>query len=110
MLSATTPQPLSPIQKAMFRQMTKSLSIPHFGYSDEIILNEASKLRKSINYHLSQAKLPKITMMAFYIKAMSMALEDFPLLNSKLVVQGDVVGLLNRKAHNIGVAMDTPQG
>ncbi|CEG83761.1 hypothetical protein RMATCC62417_17636 [Rhizopus microsporus] len=31
--------PLTPIQKAMFRTMTESLSIPQLGYKDEIELN-----------------------------------------------------------------------
>ncbi|KAJ3221547.1 hypothetical protein HDU81_010568 [Chytriomyces hyalinus] len=122
--SATAPsssddiaKPLTVIQKAMFKQMTKSLSIPHFGFADEIILNATSHYRNSINASLSKHPVhgvKKITFMPIFIKSLSLALNEFPILNAKLVGQesGDVsqVKLQYRSSHNIGVAMDTPQG
>lgn len=33
-------EPIKGIRKAMAKAMTASLAIPHFGYKDEIILNE----------------------------------------------------------------------
>ncbi|KAI8823897.1 2-oxoisovalerate dehydrogenase E2 component [Chytriomyces cf. hyalinus JEL632] len=110
-------KPLTVIQKAMFKQMTKSLSIPHFGFADEVILNATSAYRNSINASLSKQPghgVKKITFMPIFIKSLSLALNEFPILNAKLVGQesGDVsqVKLQYRSSHNIGVAMDTPQG
>ncbi|KAI9209080.1 2-oxoacid dehydrogenases acyltransferase-domain-containing protein [Polychytrium aggregatum] len=106
---------LTPIQKAMFKQMTKSLSIPHFGYSDEVVLNRVSAFRETINKSLSKSpkhNLKKISYMPIFIKALSMALNEYPILNA-MVVNGDdlsKVQLQYRGAHNIGIAMDTPQG
>ncbi|KAF9190981.1 hypothetical protein BGZ51_007999 [Haplosporangium sp. Z 767] len=108
--------PLSMIQKAMFKQMTKSLSIPHFGFADEIVLDNATAFRAALNAHV--AKTPekynfnKVSYMPIFIKALSIALEDYPILNA-CVVDGDnaaTAKLKFRASHNIGVAMDTPNG
>ncbi|KAJ3208638.1 hypothetical protein HDU82_002172 [Entophlyctis luteolus] len=111
-------QPLTAVQKAMFKTMTKSLSIPHFGYSDEICIDAASQLRDSINGFLivsSFKGIRKISYMPIFIKALSLALNEFPILNSKIMipdgaVDGSNAKLLYRAEHNIGVAMDTPFG
>jgi 2-oxoisovalerate dehydrogenase E2 component (dihydrolipoyl transacylase) len=72
-------QDLNLMQKAMFKQMTKSLNIPHFGFSEEVIMNECSKLRDSINYSLKKDDLlikryglKKISFMPIFLKAMCM--------------------------------------
>ena len=110
--------PLTMIQKAMFKQMTKSLAIPHFGYSDDIIMNAAAAYRDSINAYLvslgASSKYPfkKISYMPIFIKAASLALLEFPILNSCIVNDEDSgkVHLRYRASHNIGIAMDTPNG
>lgn len=60
--------PLSPMQKAMLTQMTKSISIPHFGYSDEIDVSGLLHLRKQINASLKNKNIKKITLMSIFIK------------------------------------------
>lgn len=106
--------PLNAIQKAMYRSMTKSLQIPHFGFSEEIILNATTEYRASINRYLKDNphKYPfkKISYMPIFIKALSIALREYPILNARLVEQEGKVELVYRESHNIGVAMDTPQG
>lgn len=109
------PVPLTPVQKGMFKAMTKSLAIPHFGYSDEIILNETTQFRAAINAHLksdSSIGIEKISFMPIFIKALSLALNKYPLLNAALVNDDDVSNarLVYRAEHNVGVAMDTPLG
>ncbi|TPX71442.1 dihydrolipoyllysine-residue (2-methylpropanoyl)transferase [Spizellomyces sp. 'palustris'] len=109
--------PLGPIQKAMFKSMTRSLQIPHFGFSDEIILNAASAYRSSINHYLKNAPsgqypIKKISYMPIFMKALSMALRQYPILNACLINADEAskAQLQYRGAHNIGIAMDTPQG
>ena len=109
--------PLTMIQKAMFRQMTKSLTIPHFGYSDEIVLNELAIFRDSINAYLKHSrhntyKFKKITYMPIFLKALSLSLNEFPILNSCIINADDLskAQLQFRSSHNIGIAMDTPNG
>ena len=108
---------LSAIQKAMFKSMTKSLSIPHFGYSDEVNMNALSQFKDEINA-LANAGV-KVSYMPFFIKALSLALNEYPILNATLVnsaaKDGKEVDIANvkiqyRHFHNVGIAMDTPQG
>ncbi|KAF9203728.1 hypothetical protein BGZ49_006109 [Haplosporangium sp. Z 27] len=108
--------PLSMIQKAMFKQMTKSLSIPHFGFADEIILDNVTAFRAALNAQVAKTpekyNFKKVSYMPIFIKALSVALEDFPIMNA-CIVDGDnaaTAKLKYRASHNIGVAMDTPNG
>ncbi|KAJ2633025.1 hypothetical protein H4R22_000798 [Coemansia sp. RSA 1290] len=105
---------LSPIQRAMFRNMTESLAIPHFRFKDEIELDALMQARCRINSYaaeISDGETVKMTYMPFFVKAASLALAKYPILNAKVVTQpGEAPSLLLRAAHNIGVAMDTPGG
>lgn len=49
-----------------------------------------------------------LTMMPFLIKAASRALEQFPELNAWLDEENQTLRILDN--HNIGIAMDTPEG
>ena len=103
---------LTPIQALMFKTMTRSLKIPHFLYADEVDLTHLDTLRARLNAHPSSNQ--KLSYLPFIIKAVSIALCDFSLLNAR-VDQGSDDGsasprLVMREKHNIGVAMDTPQG
>nr|CAD7406086.1 unnamed protein product [Timema cristinae] len=82
-------------------------SIPHFVYSDEILVGPLNDLCKSLK-HESQAKGIKLTLLPFFIKAASKALEQYPILNSSL--DKDCENIIYKSAHNIGIAMDTPGG
>ncbi|KAG0286747.1 hypothetical protein BGZ96_009196 [Linnemannia gamsii] len=108
--------PLSMIQKAMFKQMTKSLTIPHFGFADEIVLDNATAFRSALNAYVAKTpekyNFKKVSYMPIFIKALSIALEDYPILNA-CVIDGEEASsakLKYRASHNIGVAMDTPNG
>lgn len=106
-------RPLSGVQKAMFKIMTQSLSIPHLGYSDEIVLDATAKLRKEVNTALARLENPtasKVSYLPIFIKALSVALLDFPILNARIDGEGQNLALAYRKTHNVSVAMDTPQG
>lgn len=100
---------LSPIQAQMFKVMTRSLNIPHFLYTDELNINHITALRKKL---ASASKDPiKVTFLSFVIKAVSMALTEYPILNARVDLSNpDKPQLIMRPKHNIGVAMDTPQG
>ena len=104
------PITLTPIQSQMFKTMTRSLNIPHFLYADEIHITPASSLRRRLN--TQQKDQPKLSFLHFIIKALSLALEDFPLLNARVETgsNGDAPKLVLREKHNIGIAIDTTQG
>ncbi|KAL8295397.1 hypothetical protein RB600_001064 [Gaeumannomyces tritici] len=117
---------LSPTQHMMFKAMTRSLSIPHFLYADEIDLTNLVELRARLNKVLASgsipgqagpaggalAGVPKLSYLPFIIKAVSLALYEYPILNARVDAAGPggKPALVFRQQHNIGVAMDTPQG
>ncbi|KAJ2202183.1 hypothetical protein EV180_002536 [Coemansia sp. RSA 518] len=104
---------LSPIQRAMFKSMTDSLAIPHFRFKDEIELDALMQARQRINKYLAEqsGELTKMTYMPFFVKAASLALTKYPILNARVVAEaGTPPKLQFRASHNIGVAMDTPGG
>ena len=101
---------LTPVQSQMFKTMTRSLSIPHFLYADEIDVTALSMLRQRLNKQPSSSH--RLSYVPFVIKAVSLALEEFPLLNARVDTgtEENAPKLVMREAHNIGVAMDTTQG
>lgn len=113
-----TRQPLTQMQQMMFKSMSRSLTIPHFLYADEIDFSDLVKLRGRLNKVLAKSpaqegQLSKLSYLPFIIKAVSLALYQYPILNAR--VETDQAGsgkpsLIMRSQHNIGVAMDTPQG
>ncbi|KIW52337.1 hypothetical protein PV05_07979 [Exophiala xenobiotica] len=106
-----TAQKLTPVQSAMFKSMTGSLSIPHFLFSDTIDITTLASMRTRLNA-TRNPETPKLTYMPFIIKAVSLALNQYPLLNARLDLSSDPKKpqLMMRSVHNIGVAMDTPNG
>ncbi|KAH0566088.1 hypothetical protein GP486_000526 [Trichoglossum hirsutum] len=104
---------LTPVQAQMFKAMTRSLTIPHFLYADEVSMDSIVRLRSRINTNLcsTTSRVTKVSFLPFIIKAMSLALEEYPILNSRIDCTIDnKPRLVMRTQHNIGVAMDTPQG
>ncbi|MDI1490720.1 MAG: hypothetical protein OHK93_001924 [Ramalina farinacea] len=110
------PIALTPIQAQMFKTMTRSLSIPHFLYADELDITALSALRQRLNDDHTPSTIPtphqKLSYLPFIIKALSLALLDFPLLNARIAHPSgtEPPQLILRTNHNIGIAMDTPQG
>ncbi|PSR90473.1 2-oxoacid dehydrogenase acyltransferase [Coniella lustricola] len=120
-----TRQPLTKMQEGMFKSMTRSLSIPHFLYADEVDFADLSTLRSRLNKVLATPPsspvqsvrntegVSKLSFLPFIVKAVSIALQQYPILNARVDVSSDPAGkpqLVYRTQHNIGVAMDTPSG
>ena len=106
---------LSNTQHHMFKTMTKSLTIPHFLYADEIDFSGLSELRARLNQGLSKSpvgEISKLSYLPFIIKAVSMSLHRYPALNARVDIDRNSSKpvLVLRSQHNIGVAMDTPSG
>ena len=96
----------------MFKTMTRSLMIPHFLYTDELNVNALSSLRHHLNTHPSLPDQQKLSYLPFIIKALSLALDNYPILNARVDTETDASRprLVMRSTHNVGIAMDTPQG
>eukprot|EP00756_Hemistasia_phaeocysticola_P032743 Hpha_TRINITY_DN16427_c1_g1::TRINITY_DN16427_c1_g1_i1::g.163436::m.163436/K09699/DBT, bkdB; 2-oxoisovalerate dehydrogenase E2 component (dihydrolipoyl transacylase) len=95
------------IMKKMVESMTDSLTIPVFHASDEVNMNALIEARAALK-PLAEQRGVKLSLMPFFIKATSLALKQFPVLNTTM--NADATELLYRGQHNIGIAMDTPVG
>lgn len=100
-------EPLTGFQKAMVKTMTAALKIPHFGYCDEVDLTELVRLREELK-PIAAARGVRLSFMPFFIKAASLGLLQFPILNAS--VDENCQKVTYKASHNIGVAMDTEQG
>ncbi|KAB5536446.1 2-oxoacid dehydrogenases acyltransferase-domain-containing protein [Coniochaeta sp. 2T2.1] len=120
-----TRTPLTKTQEQMFKTMTRSLNIPHFLYADEIDFTNLVELRRRLNKVLAKTAatesgagaantndVTKLSYLPFIIKAVSMSLYKHPILNARVDIDPATSkpSLAFRSQHNIGVAMDTPQG
>ncbi|GJQ66788.1 hypothetical protein Trydic_g18557 [Trypoxylus dichotomus] len=98
---------LTPFQKGMVKTMTEALKIPHFLYCDEVPVTKLKVLQQSLKTESEKLGM-KISMMPFFIKAASNALQRYPILNA--LVEENCEKVIYRGAHNIGIAMDTKIG
>lgn len=100
-------EPVKGITKAMVKSMSEALKIPHFGYKDEIDMSALVQLRKELK-NLAESQGVKLSYMPVILKACSLALDQYPILNAYFDANAETITY--KADHNIGVAMDTPQG
>lgn len=110
---------LSPVQMGMFKSMTQSLSIPHFLYTHTVDLTALMSVSQKVSQNPSTAAelqnadgtAIKLTLLPFVLKALSMAVASFPVVNSRLLrTEGGHPELEIKGAHNFGLAVDTHNG
>ncbi|QXL83572.1 dihydrolipoamide acetyltransferase family protein [Comamonas sp. NLF-1-9] len=81
--------------------------IPHFSYVEEVDVTELEALRARLN-RLHGATRGKLTLLPFLIRAMVVALRDFPQINARF---DDDAGVVTRyEAVHLGVATQTDGG
>ncbi|WP_043526175.1 2-oxo acid dehydrogenase subunit E2 [Litchfieldella xinjiangensis] len=101
-------EPIRGMQAAMARHMTHAAStIPHFVYGDEIDVTELIALRERLKPD-AEALGSRLTLMPFIMKAMALAVGDYPVLNSR--INDEVTELHYLPACNIGMAVDSQAG
>jgi 2-oxoisovalerate dehydrogenase E2 component (dihydrolipoyl transacylase) len=96
------------IKALMAKQMQESASsIPHFTYVDELDVTQLEDARQALKPTFEAEGL-RLSLMPLFIKALSLALLQHPLLNSR--VNDDCSEIIYQTDHNIGFAVDTPTG
>ncbi len=107
---ATETKPLSRIQKISGANLARNwVMIPHVTQFDEADITDLEALRATLNKEHEKTG-PKITMLAFLIKASVAALQRFPDFNASLVSKAGGDELVMKRYFNIGFAADTPNG
>ncbi len=99
-------QPLSRIKKISGANLHRNwVMIPHVTNNDVADITELENLRRQLNEEHKKAGT-KVTMLAFLIKAVVVALKQFPEFNASL----DGENLVYKRYFHIGFAADTPNG
>lgn len=105
---ASRTEPLKGVRAAMARQMTDSVrTIPHFTYAEEFDLTELRAIHRRLKDRYAEEGI-KLTLMPFFIKALSLALKEYPLMNAQL--NDDASEITYFEDHNIGMAVATKIG
>ncbi|EKG19405.1 Biotin/lipoyl attachment [Macrophomina phaseolina MS6] len=109
-LTADREVPLTPIQRQMYKTMTRSLTIPHFLYTDSINFTPLNDLRRKLASQ--DPSSPKFSALPFIVKAVSLALTNHPILNAHLdtSTNPEKPRLIHKSQHDIGIAVDSPAG
>jgi 2-oxoisovalerate dehydrogenase E2 component (dihydrolipoyl transacylase) len=96
------------VRRQIADRMSKSKrQIPHFSYVEEVDVTELENLRANLNANRSDDQ-PKLTMLAFLMRAMVKLIPDFPNINAHY---NDTDGVLKRYAAvHVGIAAQTPNG
>lgn len=101
-------EPVKGVRAAMAKQMAESVrTIPHFTYAEEFDLTELRTLHKRLKAKYAE-KGVKLTLMPFFIKALSLAMKEFPIMNAQL--NDDATEITYFDDHNIGMAVATKIG
>ncbi|MCU7554184.1 dihydrolipoyllysine-residue acetyltransferase [Alteromonas sp. ASW11-19] len=96
------------IQAAMAKQMSASVhTIPHFTVSDELRMDALIALRQELKPVFAEKNV-KLSFMPFFVKALSLALTEFPQINSQLNDEATEQTFFDD--HNIGFAVDSKIG
>ncbi|MCK7548379.1 dihydrolipoyllysine-residue acetyltransferase [Marinobacter koreensis] len=101
-------EPIRGMKAAMARRMvTSATTIPHFIYSEDIDVTELLALREQLKKD-AEASGSRLTLMPFFMKAMALAIQEYPVLNSRL--NDDVTEIHYLPQCNIGMAVDGEAG
>eukprot|EP00553_Chaetoceros_curvisetus_P003812 CAMPEP_0204615736 /NCGR_PEP_ID=MMETSP0717-20131115/3149_1 /ASSEMBLY_ACC=CAM_ASM_000666 /TAXON_ID=230516 /ORGANISM="Chaetoceros curvisetus" /LENGTH=467 /DNA_ID=CAMNT_0051628751 /DNA_START=39 /DNA_END=1442 /DNA_ORIENTATION=- len=101
--------PLRGYNRIMVNSMTSTLAVPHMVYSDEIDMSSLKRCREELQSVMASTEgIIKLSYLPFAIKACSLALKQYPIMNSSIDV--DKMTLTYHARHDIGIAIDSPKG
>lgn len=99
---------ISKLRQAIVKAMnTANLVIPSTTLMDEIDVTKLVEFRKSQKAKLEEKGI-KLTFLPFIVKAVTMAIKDYPIFNASF--DHDTEEVVFKDFINIGIAVDTPDG
>ncbi|RNB84693.1 2-oxo acid dehydrogenase subunit E2 [Brevibacillus fluminis] len=100
--------PLRGMRKKIAEHMVKSVTIiPHVTSVDELELDRLIAFRESLKPHAAKRNI-KLTYLPFFIKALVIALKEFPTFNAS--IDDETNEIILKQYYNIGIAVDTTEG
>ena len=101
-------EPLTRIQKVAGPGLHRSwLNVPHVTQHDEADVTELERFRRDRKEAATERGV-KLSPLLFVMKAVVIALREFPRLRSSLASEGD--RLIIKDSYHLGIAVDTEQG
>ncbi len=94
-------------RKIAERMARASREVAHFSYVEEVDVTDLEILRASLNNSHAAAR-GKLTVLPFILRALVVALRDFPQMNA--LYDEEAQSLTRHEAAHIGVATQTPSG
>lgn len=102
-------EPLRSIRRKVARKLaTAMIVVPHVAHMDEADVTELDQFRQRIRKELEGQPGGKISLMPFAIKAVSAALQQFPMFNASLDPYKEEI--VYKRYYNIGIAVDSGKG
>jgi len=96
------------IRRFMYTTMTRAKqTIPHAYLIEEVDVTRLWELRERLKAYAAE-KGVKLTITPFIVKAVTMALKEYPLLNAS--IDEERMEIVVKKYYNIGIAVDSPEG
>lgn len=100
----STTIPFKGRRKQIGKKMQQSLiTIPHCTHFEEIDVTELMNIREQL-----KEEAITISANAFFLKAISLTLKEFPIFNAVLDEENEIIRLLEE--HHLGIATDTEDG
>jgi 2-oxoisovalerate dehydrogenase E2 component (dihydrolipoyl transacylase) len=93
-------------RKIAEKMMISASRIPHFSYVEEVDVTAIEEVRAILN--AKAIKRGKLTLLPFLMRAIEIAVKDYPQLNATLDENAEI--LTTYAAMHIGVATQTPNG
>lgn len=125
---ATERMEMGRTRKVMYKAMGSMGDVPHFGYQHTLNLTNLLPLMKAANAQASEPKgyiasdVPqsmihpaptparaKTSVLAFLVKALSLALEEHPIMRARVKTEGEQRYLEVSRDANIGIAVSDPK-
>ncbi len=94
-------------RKIAERMAKSSREVAHFSYVEEVDVTDLEILRSTLNTSLAERR-GKLTVLPFILRALVVALRDFPQMNALYDEEAQV--LTRHQAAHIGMATQTPSG
>ena len=96
--------PFRGIRKQIAKKMTQSLfTIPHVTHFDDVNMTNLFKMRDEL-----KTAGKSVSLSAFFIKALTISLKEFPIFNAELDEENERIVL--KKNYHIGIATNTDHG
>lgn len=108
--TTVTEIPFKGRRKQIAAKMSQSMyTIPHVTHFEEIDLTNLFEIKKALKQSdPTGEKGQNVSLAAFFIKALQLALQEYPIFNSKLDEEKEVIRV--EEAVSIGIATDSDEG